>query len=225
MADLEAELDDPYANGEWEEVDPAELAPVPVPEQNTAEGATPNGEGHSNEANEVRAADMARADANTSSDNHSGSSDLEVVDSNDDSGHDHSVDQAAEDLGYMNIEESPSSVESDDSHLGAVPTGATVPPMDIIARKPVANSSSLRLGQSNTRSERDTTRTPSPNSHNLLLDPLTGGEGPMTPRNDAGPFIFDGSGGLITAVDPQMAARATMNLNAAAETPTPSHDH
>jgi hypothetical protein len=148
------------------------------------------------------------------------------VDSNDDSGHDHLVDQVAEDLGYMNIDESPSPVESDDSHIGPVPTGATVPPMDIIARKPVANSSSVssRLDQPASRLERSMTRTPSPNSHtSLLVDPSIGVEGPMTPRNDAGPFIFDGSGGRSSDIDPRMATLATMNLNAAADTPPPAH--
>ncbi|CZR58460.1 uncharacterized protein PAC_08352 [Phialocephala subalpina] len=44
-----------------------------------------------------------------------------------------------------------------------------------------------------------------------------GVEGPMTPRNDAGPFIFDGSAGRPS--DSRLASMATMNLNAAANTP------
>jgi hypothetical protein len=51
-------------------------------------------------------------------------------------------------------------------------------------------------------------------------DALAGVEGPMTPRNDAGPFIFDGSAGR--GADVQLATLATMNLTAAASTPPPA---
>jgi hypothetical protein len=42
--------------------------------------------------------------------------------------------------------------------------------------------------------ESEERRTPSP--RNQSADILSGVDGPMTPRNDAGPFIFDGSGGV-----------------------------
>lgn len=222
VADLEAELDDPYANGEWEEVEAADLAPVS--EQTRAGNATNeviSSEQQSNKDSETDVVTTTNAHADTLSHNNSGSSEVEIMDPNDDTGHDHLVDQAADDLGYMNIEGSPSPVESDDSHLGAVPVGSTVAPMDIVTRKPVAISSSAlsRLEQSNSHLERAVTRTPSPNSHNSLVgDPSTGVEGPMTPRNDAGPFIFDGSGGRPSDIDPHLASRANMNLNAAADT-------
>lgn len=224
VADLEAELDDPYSNGEWEEVQATDVAPAS--EQNPVEKTTSNeavnSEGQGNEGSESRAVPTPMADNGDSGHNNRGSSDLEIVDSNDDSGHEHLVDEAADDFGYMNIEESPSPLDSDDSHLGSVPTGATVPPMDIISRKPVANSSSAssRLDQPTSRLERAMTRTPSPNSHNsLVIDSSTGAEGPMTPRNDAGPFIFDGSGGRPSDLNPHMAPIAITNLNAAADTP------
>jgi hypothetical protein len=41
--------------------------------------------------------------------------------------------------------------------------------------------------------ESEERRTPSPRTRSA--DILSGVDGPMTPRNDAGPFIFDGSGG------------------------------
>jgi hypothetical protein len=53
----------------------------------------------------------------------------------------------------------------------------------------------------------------------MTNDGLHGPEGPMTPRNDAGPFIFDGSAGRAAALGP--AAAATMNLNAVSDTPLP----
>jgi hypothetical protein len=42
----------------------------------------------------------------------------------------------------------------------------------------------------------------------------------MTPRNDAGPFIFDGSAGRGSEI--RLAALPTMNLTAAADTPPPA---
>lgn len=127
VADLEAELDDPYTNGDWEEVEAADQAPVS--EQTPAERATndeASSEEQSNKSSEARAVAMPKADAGALSHNNSGSSDLELVDSTDDSGHEHLVRQVAEDLGYMNIEEPPSPVESDDSRPGTLPIGATV---------------------------------------------------------------------------------------------------
>lgn len=162
------------------------------------------------------------AEPETLNHNQNGSSDSELPDANENSGHDHTVNQAAEDLGYLHIEDSPSPSESADSHHGSAPSGATVPPIDIISRKPVPSSgSTARLDQPDSRLERTMTRTPSPNGlgSSLGVDAMTGVEGPMTPRNDAGPFIFDGSGGRPS--DVRLAAVATMNLNAAANTPPP----
>jgi hypothetical protein len=68
--------------------------------------------------------------------------------------------------------------------------------------------------------ERTSTRTPSPNGLSSSAgDALAGVEGPMTPRNDVGPFIFDGSAGR--GADVQLAALATMNLTAAADSSLP----
>ncbi|KFY11797.1 hypothetical protein V492_04260 [Pseudogymnoascus sp. VKM F-4246] len=58
-------------------------------------------------------------------------------------------------------------------------------------------------------------RTPSPGHRSP--DVLSGVDGPMTPRNDAGPFIFDGSGGRRVA-----AQAATPNMGAVVESVTPS---
>lgn len=57
-------------------------------------------------------------------------------------------------------------------------------------------------------------RTPSPGHRSA--DVLSGADGPMTPRNDAGPFIFDGSGGRRVA-----AQTATPNMGAVVESLTP----
>lgn len=58
-------------------------------------------------------------------------------------------------------------------------------------------------------------RTPSPGHRSS--DVLSGADGPMTPRNDAGPFIFDGSGGRRVAVQ-----AATPNMGAVVESSTPA---
>jgi E3 ubiquitin-protein ligase DMA1/2 len=58
--------------------------------------------------------------------------------------------------------------------------------------------------------ESDERRTPSPGHRSP--DVLSGVEGPMTPRNDAGPFIFDGSGGHRIA-----ARTATPNMGSVVE--------
>ncbi|KAI1374640.1 hypothetical protein F4677DRAFT_163017 [Hypoxylon crocopeplum] len=57
-----------------------------------------------------------------------------------------------------------------------------------------------------------TNRTPSPNSHPLA----TGNEGPITPRNDAGPWVFDGNPARVSQ---ESARRNGMSsLDAAAQT-------
>jgi len=111
---------------------------------------------------------------------------------------------------------SPSDTESPAQHT----SNATVAPVDIISRKPLPGIPTARLEQSSSRMERTSTRTPSPNGLSSSSgDALAGVEGPMTPRNDAGPFIFDGSAGR--GADVQLAALATMNLSATAESPLP----
>ena len=124
-------------------------------------------------------------------------------------------------LHYLTNDESPS--PSDSESPAQQTSNATVAPLDIISRKPVPGVSiatSSHLEQPNSHMERTSTRTPSPNGLSSLVgDALAGVEGPMTPRNDAGPFIFDGSAGR--GADVQLAALATMNLTAAAVTPLP----
>lgn len=73
-----------------------------------------------------------------------------------------------------------------------------------------------RRSASKRRSDDDSgdRRTPSPGHRSP--DVLSGVDGPMTPRNDAGPFIFDGSGGRRVA-----AQTATPNMGAVVESVTP----
>lgn len=109
--------------------------------------------------------------------------------------------QAAEDLRYLHIKDySPSPATSSDSHPPQHISNSTVPPVNISRR-------GTHLEQPDPRSR---TRTPSPNGlPSSLSDVLVGTEGPMTPRNDAGPFVFDGSAGRPS--DVRLAALASMN--------------
>ena len=114
------------------------------------------------------------------------------------------VHDTIEDLGYLNIADSPA--PSIDSQLGQT-SSSTVAPVDIISRKPLVSTPNHFGGLSNRG-----TRTPSPNGlPSSLNDHLTGNEGPMTPRNDVGPFIFDGSAGRETNLDISDGAPSNIN--------------
>ena len=146
----------------------------------------------------------------------SGPSDLDVAETSDDSDIGQAVARVADSMRYVDLDESPSREESTEP-LAA--SNATSAPVDIIPRKAVGTPSA-RLGQPESTVERQSTRTPSPNGLGSSLDIMTGHEGPMTPRNDAGPFIFDGSAGRASGTT--LAAMATMNLAAAADSPQPT---
>lgn len=146
-------------------------------------------------------------------------SDIEIAEASDDSGVDQGIHRATEEMGYLNIDQSPSPSQSaEDSHAQPV-SNSTVAPVDIV-RKAVGSGESSHLEQPISHLGRRSTRTPSPNGlGSSLSEQVTSGEGPMTPRNDAGPFVFDGSAGR--AADGRLVELASMNLNAAANTPPP----
>lgn len=83
-------------------------------------------------------------------------------------------------------------------------TNATSSPMAIPTAR--ASSGSAATG-------RNGARTPSPTSSGTPAL-LNGQEGPITPRNDAGPWVFDGSGVRMRRSD--AALSGTTSLNAAA---------
>jgi hypothetical protein len=144
--------------------------------------------------------------------------DLEIGDSNEDSDAEaeHGVNQLTGRVEHLNIDAAPSPVEPE-SRTPLV-SNSTVAPVDILSRNSISNSAGrpANLSRPNING-RNTTRTPSPNGTSSSLDVvLTGNEGPMTPRNDAGPFIFDGSAGRSNDAHP-----SSINLNAAASLPLP----
>ena len=190
VADLEAELDDPYADGEWEEADSSDVgAPTQLSDYPEVAPASqdPHQQQISSDATHVRL-EGAGVDAEQ---DRSAPCDHNVADARDNAKSNQSIFTATDQLGRLNLEEpSPSSGSS--SSQAEATSSFTVAPVNIISRRPVAGLSS-QLEQSVSDSDRDVARTPSPTG--LLSDSSIGPEGPMTPRNDAGPFIFDGSAG------------------------------
>jgi hypothetical protein len=209
VADLEAELDDPSTGGDWEEIE-TDDAPVPAtttaPEALAASPEHPERGANSSEAVEG-SREAGREDAGHRRD-------LEIAEASDDSDVAQAVHQTTESIGYMQLNEPPAETHAAGS------SSATTPPVDIIARKPVGTVASVaqRLVQPDARIDRQMTRTPSPNGMGSL-DVTVGVEGPMTPRNDAGPFIFDGSAGR--AADAGARLTSTLNLGAAADPSLP----
>jgi hypothetical protein len=213
VADLEAELDEPVANGEWEQV-PEEIAnegseatpsPVVAPPA-TSEQAAPAVPAVA----DLQVQESSRQD-----------SDIELPDASD---------SEARPLGpdgrYEEGRDTPSPV-SDSPPPEVETSSATVPPVDIAPRR--STSSVQREGLSShaqraiSHRDRSATRTPSPNGQpGSLSDAILAGEGPMTPRNDIGPFVFDGSAGrLVSAIGalPPLSPTGTQTPD---ETPTPT---
>jgi hypothetical protein len=92
---------------------------------------------------------------------------------------------------------------SADNQLSA---NATSSPMAI----PTARAASTYSSAATTG--RNDTRTPSPTSGNPAL--MNGHEGPITPRNDAGPWVFDGSGVRMRLGDATIAGTASLDAAA-----------
>ena len=214
MADLEAELDDP--SGEWEETDPAEAMVQGPPAANSESTQQARRTDNPPEHPGVSVEAPQPAQPQSQRDR---SGNMEIAEASDDSSVEARILTSPENFSNLHINDeppSPSDSESPAQHT----SNATVAPVDIISRKPVpgaAIATSSRLAQPNSHLERTTTRTPSPNGLSSSVgDALGGVEGPMTPRNDVGPFIFDGSAGRGAE------ALATLNLASAADTPSPA---
>lgn len=161
VADLEAEVDDPYDDGEWEEVDyegneNADTRPV-------------------NGVEDVRQTESMDEDSD------------ELQDLQ------HAVNNAADLIANESSE--------DAAMLGGTNTShSSVSPMPIRSRKssntrPTINAD---IRDSSSSEGLNEGQTPSPGSY-LPVPESVGVDGPMTPRNDVGPFIFDGSAGMRSA--------------------------
>lgn len=153
------------------------------------------------------------------SDQDHSSPDGDAADTSEDS--DQVVNNTSEAMVYLQLEdEPPSPLSSASSHPPEL-SNATVPPVDIVSRKPASGlSASARDGGSTSHLGHDTARTPSPNGlPSSLNDPMGGVEGPMTPRNDAGPFVFDGSAGRFIDLPLDTMADIVLNPDISASQP------
>ncbi|KAH0559229.1 hypothetical protein GP486_004254 [Trichoglossum hirsutum] len=231
MADLDAEVDDPYALGQWDGEKPDEIK-----DGEGEEEVRPQSKGRSTEADVTNdAGDSNRTtarnpDAPVSETPRQGVSEAQ-------NGGSHDADQEAlaamvdgvalrsddehHERGDGPARQQPSSssslhlvstlVEPEDATSGA----STSPPVPIIATR------IAKINKENTPSAGDLDPPPDAANSHVRLDTSAealGPEGPMTPRNDAGPFVFDGSAGR--AIGGRMAG----SLNSAAADTEPGKD-
>ncbi|KAA8572545.1 hypothetical protein MFRU_003g02600 [Monilinia fructicola] len=218
VADLEAELDEP--DGDWEELAASDEEVDAVPES-AADFTTPHDTEPVAEAEEAavpQAADPTAApslpepETFEASDVHHTEDDLDTSDESSTGPPTHEA--GIEGIAFLHVGDSPASSTSATPTPQANNNNSTVPPVDIITRKPVPSASTA----SSSRVEH-IRGSPSPNGiHPVLADPLTG-EGPMTPRNDVGPFIFDGGAGRTNGL---RLASGVGNLEYN-DTPTTAH--
>lgn len=207
VADLEAELEDPYALGDWEQLGEDEGASR---DSDIAEQQDEVPENRRQQENS-EATYVQQSTSSATNQVHKAQSGDEAAEAGDHSDCSQGLDQLTEDLERMNTNDSLQQSDPDPiDHIGI--SNATVPAVNIVSRRPVPTS----LGHSESRTERSLARTPSPNDLGSSLSASAGlnvSEGPMTPRNDVGPFVFDGSGGRGTDI---RLGTPTLNLNAAA---------
>lgn len=205
VADLEADLDDPFL-GEWEEEKAPEIDDSAVASSSNQREGDEVLNTNNNENTESILAAVLSADVSHSVQEPSTRDRREGERQTDDSAR--SIDHAVAELESMNIREPTSDSDSAQVH----PSVHTISqPVDIVRRQGssgASNGSVHDTSGSALRSGQERSRTPSP---------MAGMDGPMTPRNDAGPFILDGDAGRESTLRPPPAA--VMNLDAATVTP------
>jgi hypothetical protein len=138
-------------------------------------------------------------------------SDGDVIETSEDSDLSPRIQHSIEGMSYLNIDDSPTHPPR--SSISPLPevSNSTVAPVDITGRSGDSSNvvdGSSRLENQDARTSRGTVRTPSPNGLSpSATDAVPGAEGPMTPRNDAGPFIFDGGAGRFAEITPSQPER------------------
>ncbi|KAH8812062.1 hypothetical protein F5884DRAFT_784271 [Xylogone sp. PMI_703] len=173
VADLEAELEDPYADGEWEEFEGTDV---------NANAPLTNGvQGPSRDQPDRQAQNTENSDS-PQEDEHHGGQDAQSDNRSDEE----NVDLVSHAVASIQISEPPSSQNN-----------STVNPVNIANRKVAANLD----------------RTPSPNDAlpTSIAEAIIAGEGPMTPRNNAGPFVLDGGAGEASGV--RITSLASLELD------------
>jgi hypothetical protein len=219
VADLEAELDEPFPEGEWEEIENMDPDP-PVEASATTEVSRDIRQPRPLDNSEETYVPHPEPNLEESDQDHSGPSDGDAADTSEDSDLAQGANNVSEAMVYLHLDDPPSPLSSASSHPPEL-SNATIPPVDIVSKKPASGlSASSRPDGSTSRTGRGTARTPSPNGlPSSLNDPMGGVEGPMTPRNDAGPFIFDGSAGRFADMPLDTVADIVLNTDTSTLTP------
>ena len=173
VADLEAELDDPFAYGEWEDAPSEALEHAPPVAEDTSAPPNITVQEQNQEIATSSTTNAPEQGGRRDSKDAEHTSDIESHLSGDDRR-----------TPSSGSESSPPETSS-----------STIPAVDIAPRK---SSSEAQTGVSHLAGpsyvEDSSARTPSPNGTSALA------EGPMTPRNDFGPFVFDGSAGRVRPI-------------------------
>jgi hypothetical protein len=215
VADLEAEVDDPYADGDWEEVDAEEeeeeAAAVEAPVETAADTEPSISEEELNIELSPRTSPEPSLPVEEDSNEVEDSAVPTIRTS-----------EALASLGSQPDLADPANVRSLDSQNDS---HSSVAPINIIPGKSAASSrrpssSAAQTGLTATELKdraSQISRTPSPCNHALGVVNTPGlVEGPMTPRNDAGPFVFDGSAGRAAG---NRLHAAVLSLSVTAESP------
>lgn len=214
VADLEAEVDDPYADGDWEDESEPMVAAVPEVAAAPAPAVrAPIEEIHEAELEDDLASSSGPDDPspNSSVDNISEITDESTI-----------PQDASAAIAYPGLE--PRNAETSLTHpllASHQPSHTSSAPIPIKGRKSIATSrtpstiNAPRLAneaESSSDGERAIGAVASPLARALRAD-VNSVDGPMTPRNDAGPFVFDGSAGRAGG----LRLSETLNLGAAAD--------
>jgi E3 ubiquitin-protein ligase DMA1/2 len=190
VADLEADVDDPFPEAEWEEIDPADMM--------EDQQADPPAQG----ALLPSALSVPNINSGTGAVSNSGNP----------------PDNAGDTLigNEPGVQQSRTQVNFSHPHLQPTPflqeSNSSVGPVNIRQGRSSSRQESTSATADNNPDEpfipNGTQITPSKTPQEVR-DTLAGPDGPMTPRNDAGPFVFDGSAGQASG-----AQISTLNLTA-----------
>jgi E3 ubiquitin-protein ligase DMA1/2 len=198
VADLEADVDDPFPDAEWEEVDADDAAE----EQAASTQAT-------NMESMLQVPSVERPHSTSRAGSIPGRGDSRENTGEDTTGSESELQQA---MDHLNI------ALRDTPATGPPESHSSIGPVNIRSGRPTArqeNSSDGKTTISDVESFMRNDRTPSPSGRlPVAIDTHSGHDGPMTPRNNVGPFVFDGSAGRAAG-----ARMSALNLTAATETP------
>lgn len=187
VADLEAELDDPFANGNWGEAPADDSEDVGAENEHPVEPATSTSAERQNNVEPTREAlqqDQSEIEPTSDSDSH----------------------PVGADGRYVAGRHTPS---SDSESPPAETSNSTVSAVDIVPRRSTSEvaPSAVPLPSISSAVDGSLPQDLSPPRFPTIADGVP--DGPMTPRNDLGPFIFDGGAGRVRPLTDVSTANAS----------------